>query len=139
MLRRSIIGLALAASISGTPAAAATPRFETILDCAAAARLSSMLLNTTNAPRDLQMNYASLQTSVTEILHAEAPAEGMTVEQADLEVARRTSVMVDHLNTLPDEAFRTALFKHISLDPGGGMATCQVLLDETKANAPAAG
>lgn len=108
------------------------PRFENGLQCAAAATVSTMLLKETKAPAELQESYTSILGSAGGMLHEMAPAANMTDEQVDLEIVKRSNVIVDKINKVPDDGYQAAVFQQISMEPDGGMAACSTLLNEVR-------
>ncbi len=129
-MRNIGFALAIAAILPAPASAEVSPRFELGLQCAAAAAVSTMLLKNTNAPEKLQETYTSILASVGGMLHETAPGAGMTDEEVDLEIVRRSNLLVDQINAVPDDGFQAAVFQQISLEPEGGMAACGTLLNE---------
>ncbi|WEK47013.1 MAG: hypothetical protein P0Y56_01640 [Candidatus Andeanibacterium colombiense] len=127
-----LIGTLAAAALTAEAPAEVPSRFELGLDCAAAATVSTMLLKQTKAPAAMQESYASTLASVGGMLHDLAPAAGMTDAQVDLEITRRSNVLVDSLNATPDDGYQAAVLKQVSLEPDGGMGACTTLLNEVR-------
>ena len=132
MRRYLVLAPAIWAILSTPAAAQVPPRFELGLECVAAATVSTMLLESSGAPQDLQESYSSILASSTTLLHNTAPVANMTIAEVDREVVRRASAIVEKFNALPDEAYEGAVFEHIAFD--GGMASCTTLLDEARAD-----
>lgn len=103
-----------------------TPEYERTLQCAAAANVSQMILRSDVFPSDpaqRQSNDAVLAAK-TLILHRDAPTFGLAVQLVDEEVARRSTIIRNRLNALPDSEYLYALRLHLSFRAGGGMESC---------------
>ena len=131
-MRHYLIGGLFTAALSAPALAEDPSRFELGLQCAAAAKVSTMLLEQTNAPAELQENYSSILGSVGGMLHEMGPAEGKTDDQIDHEIVERSNALVDKLNAVPDDGFQAAVFQQISMEPDGGMAACGTLMNQVE-------